>query len=92
MWRREIARGILVAAVEDAPAAFLGYAFDELTGIALQTLNAESLRADELAFRVGRATDEFAILSVLLDQLRIALGTFFVEQLIGLQSAARSSF
>ncbi len=79
MRRREIARGILVAAVEHAPAAFLGYAFDELTGIALQTLNAESLRADELAFRVGGATDEFAI-------------SFFVEQLIGLQSAARSSF
>src|SRR5882762_39547 len=92
MWRREIARGILVAAVEDTPAAFLGHAFDQLTGLALQTLNAESLRADELALRVGGAADEFAILSVLLDQLRIALGTFFVEQLIGLESAARSSF
>src|ERR1035437_1807853 len=92
MRRREVALGILVAAVEDAaPAAFPGHALDQFAGLALRTLDAERLRTDELALRVSGAADELAVLAVLLDQLRAALGAFFVEQLIGLVGAARAS-
>src|SRR4029077_20763269 len=90
--RREIALGVLVASIEGAPASLPGNPLQQLAGLALGALDAQGLRADELAFGIGGAAGEFAILAVLLDQLRTALGALFIEQFVRLQGLARARF
>ena len=92
MRRREIAIGIFVAPVEDAPASLPRNPLCKLAGFALWTLDAQGLRADELAFRISGTAGEFAVLAVLLHQLRTAFGAFFVQEFVGLKGFARACF
>ena len=88
--RREIALRITVASVEDAHAALLRAAFQQLPGAALWTRNAQRLRADEFAFGIGRAAGEFAVAPVPADELRAAVRALFVQQLVRLTRHARA--
>src|ERR1700683_5271191 len=71
--RREIAFRVAVAPIEDAAASFSGHTLQQLAGTAFRAVDAQRLGANELALRVGRAADKFAVAAVLAHQLRTAV-------------------
>ncbi len=79
VWRGEIAFRVAIAAVEDAPPAFLGHALEQFAGAAFRAVDAQRLGANEFALGIRRAADEFAVLPVLQHQLRAAIGAIFVR-------------
>src|SRR6185295_10422593 len=80
--RGEIAFRIAIAAIED-PLAPACKALGNFALAALRAGDAQRLRADVLALRVGRAADEFSETAMALQQLCAAIGTLLVDGLVG---------
>src|ERR1700683_1796212 len=87
--RGEIAFRVAVTSEENA-LPFSGHALHEFALFALWARNAERLRTNVFALRVSRAADKFAVTSLPLDERGAALGTLFVQRLVGLARLARS--